>query len=115
MPKESDFYERRILSNRFQLEVAVEGSVAPKGRLKYQRGNESSEEMIARTIGLRPYKFGSGLPGCYCWEYGLMGSYQTAMECSHASPPVHRAKYIYYGNPRYHFPDYLYTSVRTEF
>src|SRR5436305_13185424 len=115
VPKESEFYERRVVSKSVQWEAACEGSATPKGSIKYQQRSQHSEEMTPITIGLWPDQFGSGLPGCYRWQYTVLGGHQTAMECSHDSPPVHKAKFLYDARQSRNFPDYVHANVRTEF
>lgn len=51
-PKHSEFFERRVVSNGSQWEVAVEGSAAPKGGIKYQRKVGVSDEMSKESVGL---------------------------------------------------------------
>jgi hypothetical protein len=79
----------------------------------YNQGGETTQEMTTNTVGLWPSNFGSGLPGCKRWEYKVLESYKTNLECSAASPPVHKAKFSY--DAASGCPDFLHIQVRTEF
>jgi hypothetical protein len=112
-PKQDDFLKRRGVKRNHQWEIAIEGSARPKGNVMYNQGAETTQEMTTNTVGLWPSNFGSGLPGCKRWEYKVLESYKTNLECSAASPPVHKAKFSY--DAASGCPDFLHIQVRTEF
>ena len=114
-PKQSDFLERQIFSQRSQGEVSLEISTVPKGSVKYIKGGGTSSEMKPISIGLLPRDFGSGRAGCKRWQYKVLESYKTNMECSRDCPPIHQASFMYDCTPAVNFPDYLHAQVKTEF
>lgn len=114
-PKQSDFLERRTISCRSQWEAAFEGAMLPKGSVKYSHGVGISNELIPTTIGLDPMDFGSGRFGCKRWQYKVLESYKTNLECSRTCPPIHEASFMFDSASMANFPTYLFARVKTDF
>ena len=115
-PRQEYFVEKRRVLSQFQILAALEASAAPKGTLTYMRGGSFAEDMIPITIGLRPKDFGSGISGCKRWQYDVLESYQSNLQCSATHPPQHRADITSnFTTGDDDIPDYLLARVKTEF
>ena len=115
-PREEYFVQKRTASSQFQILASLMASSAPKGTLTYMRGGGFAQDMIPITVGLRPKDFGSGISGCKRWQYEVLESYQSNLQCSATHPPQHRADITSnFTTGDDDIPDCLLARVKTEF
>jgi hypothetical protein len=114
-PVEPDFRTGLTLSRQSQLGASFTGSSTPSASLTYTDSSGVSEDMIPTAVGLRPKDFRPGVRGAKRWEYQVLESYKTNLECSKRHPPVHQAKFTYDVTNNNAFPDYVYARVKNDF
>jgi hypothetical protein len=114
-PVAPDFLTGLTLSRQSQWGASFTGSSTPSASLTCTDSSGVSENMIPTSVGLRPKDLGAGVRGAKRWEYQVLESYKTNLECSTRHPPVHQAKFSYDITNNNAFPDYVYARVKNDF
>lgn len=115
-PRLRHFYDKLIDSTKWQAEIGVEGSVAPKGVARMTYGKSNQNEFPPVSVEIKPVSIGNGRMQDFEWRYkAVSSSSETHMEFSTSNPAVHRITYTIDCDDIAALPNNFKVSIRAVF